>query len=109
MASKKAVKQSSAGQIALTIFLMFVFFPLGILLLIFWIKWGTAEKVVTTILVLIIGLFLWSFVSTAMLVALNPVAKLQEAKVTTCTAQCEGNDDLHCVDKCVESLNNPQY
>lgn len=98
------MKKSTNKQIAFAILLMFLFYPLGLLLLIFWIKWGGFEKMITALAVLGLGIILWGIFASGLLVALNPIQKLNDARIDSCRQECSGSSDSKCMTKCMDKF-----
>lgn len=98
-----SIKKSSNSKIALVILLLFLFYPLGLLFLIFWIKWGRFEKVITAFATLGAWfLIMGTIIAPALLISINPAKIIREANTKQCTIDCQSSENPNCVEKCVQ-------
>lgn len=101
--AKRPIKRSSNKQIAFVIILLLLFYPLGLMLLLFWIKWGRFEKFITALSTLGLLVLVAIQMGVIYLIRSGLNAALKQNVVISCTPKCFGaiNRD-QCIDECVE-------
>lgn len=99
----KPTRMSEDTKAMITVLLSIFAFPIGLILMWFWVKWPVWVKVVISIpllilpIIAIVGIF-----SAAVLSTVNPRAQIQKAE---CARQCEtSSNKTLCAQTCLENL-----
>lgn len=86
----------------ITIILLFLVYPIGLLFMWIWTKWKIWVKLLVSGCGCILYIFFISVFSAGLLIALNPKAKIDKAN---CVKQCENKIDKQtCLTGCLEQL-----
>lgn len=101
--TSQTMHRSSNAKISVAVLLLLIFYPIGLLFLIFAVKWGRFEKVITAFATLGAWFFiLGGIIAPALLVAINPLKIIREANVRQCNVECQSSKNPNCVEKCVQ-------
>lgn len=100
--------QSSNSKIVLIVMLLIFLYPVGLLLLIFWIRWGRMEKIITAFTTLGAWFLIYgTIIAPALLIAIDPIEKIREANAKQCAIECQSSENPSCVSECMEQKLNP--
>lgn len=104
MATKSAqnTPEPSTAKTVFVIISLILFWPLGLVLMLVWMKWPVWIKIVVPIGMAFVALIVTSFIATLLVAFINPQAKVQMARLQLCANQCESETDQNkCVTDCV--------
>src|SRR3989344_1370316 len=96
--SSKKNGMSQDTKTIIVVLLLIFFFPIGLVLMWFWVKWPIWAKILISVPVLFFGLILVGLFGVATLTFMNPPANIQKAR---CVSKCETSvDKTACIQEC---------
>ena len=106
MANTTIQKTSTAAN-AITILLLVVAYPIGVIVMWFATKWSKVVKIILTVLT-IIWLPIGGLVYSSLLIGgLNQVGHIQQAQRNQCVQQCGKNaQNTTCINTCMSKYSN---
>ncbi len=79
--AKKNQELNNDTKTILTVVLLFLFYPAGLVLMYKWMDWPKWLKILVTVPVLFFFLWIFGILATVMLVAINPQAQIDKGRM----------------------------
>lgn len=104
-----SLNKPSGVKTIVTILMLFLLYPVGVIMMFVWMKWPTWVKIITTLVMLYVFFVIIGAVAGVVVQVTDPYGKIFEAQRRQCTAQCENASNATvCMTECLEKLRSPK-
>lgn len=107
-ASNSATNHPPTWKTVVVILTLLLLWPIGLILMIIWMKWPAWAKILVAIATAWVALMIVGFFAGLLIALINPRGLVEKAQIQQCTAQCQSTTDRNtCMTACLEKLRTP--
>lgn len=100
--TKSSSKVPGTGKTIAVIVLLFLFYPIGVVLMAVWMRWHIGIKIAVAIIMPFILLFLLGIISSFLVAVIDPLAVMKKANLISCKTSCNTDTTNACVTTCLQ-------